>query len=71
VGLFAFQFLQGYVNVSLGGAFERNPDLPLIAKFLISVASGIGVLWFIKISSQAERRIPPPLQAAGGMRPCI
>jgi peptidoglycan/LPS O-acetylase OafA/YrhL len=49
VGLFAFQFLQGYVNVSLGGAFERNPDLPLIAKFLISVASGIGVLWFIQV----------------------
>jgi putative transposase len=26
---------------------------------------------FIKKPSQAERRIPPPLQAAGGMRPCL
>ncbi len=31
----------------------------------------ISCCYFIKKSSQAERRIPPPLQAAGGMRPCI
>ena len=49
VGLFAFQFLQGFVNVSLGGFFERAPDIPVIAKFLICIASGIGVLWYIQL----------------------
>ena len=49
VGLFAFQFLQGYVNVSLGGFFERSPDLPIFVKFLICIASGIGVLWYIQL----------------------
>ncbi len=49
VGLVCFQFLQGYVNVSLGGLFERNPNLPLPAKLFISVLSGIGVLWYIQL----------------------
>lgn len=49
IGLFAFQFLQGYVNVSLGGLFERAPDLPFLAKALICVMSGVGVLWYIQL----------------------
>ena len=49
IGLFAFQFLQGYVNVSLGGLFERAPDMPFFVKALICVASGIGVLWYIQL----------------------
>ena len=49
VGLFCFQFLQGYVNVALGGLFERSPEIPLPAKFLICVMSGIGVLWYIQL----------------------
>ena len=49
VGLFAFQFLQGYVNVSLGGLFEREPDIPFPGKALICVMSGIGVLWYIQL----------------------
>lgn len=49
IGLFAFQFLQGYVNVSLGGLFERAPDIPFPGKALICVMSGIGVLWYIQL----------------------
>ena len=49
VGLIAFQFLQGYVNASLGGVFERNPDIPAVAKFFIFILSGIGVLWYIQL----------------------
>ena len=39
IGLFAFQFLQGYVNVSLGDAVLKDPGIPLIAKVLICIAS--------------------------------
>ena len=49
IGLFAFQFLQGYVNVSLGGLFEREPDIPFFGKALICVISGIGALWYIQL----------------------
>lgn len=49
IGLFAFQFLQGFVNVSLGGFFERAPDLSFLVKAFICVASGIGVLWYIQL----------------------
>ncbi|MCR5098885.1 MAG: acyltransferase [Lachnospiraceae bacterium] len=49
VGLIAFQFLQGYVNASLGGAFESNPDVPAVAKLFICLLSGIGVLWYIQL----------------------
>ena len=45
IGLFAFQFLQGYVNVSLGDAVLKDPGIPLIAKVLICIVSGVGVLW--------------------------
>ena len=49
IGLFAFQFLQGYVNVSLGDAVLKDPGIPLIAKVLICIASGVGVLWYIQL----------------------
>ena len=49
IGLLAFQFIQGYVNVSLGGLFERAPGIPFFAKALICVLSGIGVLWYIQL----------------------
>ena len=49
IGLFAFQFVQGYVNVCLGGLFEREPDIPFPGKALICVMSGIGVLWYIQL----------------------
>ncbi len=49
VGLVAFQFIQGYINASIGGALERNPDIPLAAKAAIVIMSGIGVLWYIQL----------------------
>ena len=49
IGLFAFQFIQGYVNASISGVFERSPELPFIAKALICIASGIGTLWYIQL----------------------
>lgn len=50
IGLFAFQFIQGYINMSLGGAFETmTASVPLPAKFLIMAVSGTGVLWYIQM----------------------
>ena len=49
IGLVAFQFLQGYVNVALGDAVLKDPGIPLIAKVLICIASGVGVLWYIQL----------------------
>ena len=49
IGLVAFQFLQGYVNVALGDAVLKDPGIPLIAKVLICIASGSGVLWYIHL----------------------
>ena len=48
LGLFAFQFLQGYVSMSLGNAFTglKEAGVPQAVIFLIMVASGSGVLWF-------------------------
>ena len=49
VGLIVFQVLQGYVNTSLSGVFERNPDIPAVARAFICILSGIGVLWYIQL----------------------
>ena len=49
VGLFAFQFIQGLVNVSLSGVFEKAPGMPLPAKAAVCVLSGCGVLWTIQM----------------------
>ncbi len=51
IGLFVFQFIQGYVNLSLSGALSEfaKAGLPKPAIFLIMVASGSGVLWFIHL----------------------
>ena len=49
LGLLAFQFLQGYVNASIGGALARNQDIPLAVKVIITILSGIGVLWYIQL----------------------
>ena len=49
VGLFVFQFLQGYVNMSLSDVFGAEiGDAPRIVQFLVMALSGIGVLWFIQ-----------------------
>ena len=49
VGLFAFQFLQGYVSMSLGGAFETMSGMPAFIIGMIVILSGIGVLWYIQM----------------------
>ena len=47
IGLFVFQFIQGYLNASMSSAGEL--DVPVVVKFLIFVLSGIGVLWFAQL----------------------
>ena len=46
IGLFFFQFIQGYVSMSLGNAFDSLKEVPGVIKFFIMVLSGQGVLWF-------------------------
>ena len=52
IGLVAFQFLQGYVNISLStprGVFLGHPEIPLAVKIVVLLLSGIGVLWYIQL----------------------
>ena len=48
IGVFVFHFIQGYVSMSFGNAFEElsKAGVPGPVIFLIMVASGSGVLWF-------------------------
>ena len=49
VGLFVFQFLQGFVSMSLADVFDSEIGAaPRIVQFLVMALSGIGVLWFIQ-----------------------
>lgn len=49
IGLFVFQWIQGYFNMAIGGAFDTMPEMPLIIKYLIMSVSGTGVLWYIQL----------------------
>lgn len=49
IGLFAFQFIQGYISMSISNAFEIMAEVPGFIKYLIMAISGIGVLWYIQI----------------------
>lgn len=51
IGLFVFQFIQGYVSMSLGSGFDdlTNAGVPRFVQYFIMVASGSGVLWFIHL----------------------
>ncbi len=51
IGLFVFQFIQGYVSMSLSDSFAdlASIGVPKPVTFLIMVASGSGVLWFIHL----------------------
>ena len=49
VGLFAFQFIQGYVNMSISDAFDSIQEVPAVIKYFIMALSGTGVLWFIQL----------------------
>ena len=51
IGLFVFQFIQGYVSMSLGGGFDGlvSEGVPKPLIYLIMVASGSGVLWYVHL----------------------
>lgn len=49
IGLFVFQFIQGYINMSLSNALDQMADAPWFVKYLIMAISGQGVLWFAQM----------------------
>ena len=49
IGLFVFQFIQGYISMSLSNAFDDLKEVPAIIKYLIMVLSGSGVLWYVQM----------------------
>ena len=49
IGLFVFQFIQGYINMAIGGAFDSMSEVPKPVLYFIMIASGIGVLWYIQL----------------------
>ncbi len=49
VGLFAFQFIQGYVSMSISDAFDSMQEIPAVFKYFIMALSGTGVLWYIQL----------------------
>ena len=49
IGLVAFQFIQGIYNTNFSSAHEQFAVLPLPVIYLIILASGIGVLWYIQL----------------------
>ncbi len=48
VGLFAFQFIQGYINISFSGV-ASDPTMPLLGKIIACILSGVGVLWYLQM----------------------
>lgn len=50
IGLFVFQWILGYFNMQIAGAFETIPNtVPRVVLYIIMIASGIGVLWYIQM----------------------
>ena len=49
IGILAFQFIQGYFNMSMGDGIEMTKMLPAPIRFVIMCLSGIGVLWYIQV----------------------
>lgn len=50
IGLFVFQWLLGYLNMSFSGAFETfGSGVPNVVLYIIMAISGIGVLWYIQM----------------------
>lgn len=46
LGLIVFQWLQGYINLTIGGAVD---NIPKPAVFFVMLFAGIGVLWYIQL----------------------
>lgn len=50
IGLFVFQWIGGYYNMAINGAFDAMPpEVPGFVKYLTMVLSGQGVLWFAQL----------------------
>ncbi|MBR6958323.1 MAG: acyltransferase [Erysipelotrichaceae bacterium] len=49
IGLFVFQFIQGYINMSLSNALDQMAEAPWFVSYLIMAISGQGVLWFAQM----------------------
>ena len=50
IGLFTFQWIQGYFSMQISHAFDYMPEtMPKIILYLIMSVSGTGVLWYIQL----------------------
>ena len=49
LGLFAFQWIQGYFNMRIGGGYADVRALPCVLRYCIMAVSGTGVLWTIQM----------------------
>lgn len=50
IGLFVFQWIQGFFNMQFSHAFENfSPEMPKTVIYIIMAISGTGVLWFIQM----------------------
>lgn len=49
IGLFVFQWILGYYNMQISGAFEDLQAVPGVILYVIMALSGIGVLWYIQV----------------------
>ena len=50
IGLFVFQWMLGYLNMAIGGAFEQMASgVPKAFLYVIMAVSGTGVLWYIQM----------------------
>ena len=49
IGLFAFQWILGYFNMAIGGAFDHMPQMPGFVLYAIMAVSGTGVLWYVQM----------------------
>ena len=50
IGLLVFHWMLGYLNMSMSGAYEQmSSGVPKAVRYVIMVASGTGVLWYIQM----------------------
>jgi len=50
IGLLVFQWILGYYNMAISGAFETMPNtIPKVILWMIMALSGTGVLWYIQL----------------------
>ncbi len=49
IGLFVFQWVQGYYSMAITGGLESMAQAPFIVRYLVMALSGQGVLWFLQL----------------------